>query len=128
MLLGGGYYGQRLNKIYRGPAKNPVLLRVLYSDILVARSRERDGARDPSHSSAYDQAVRTRKIRGRTVWRLCDPCRLYISYDGGKGVVRRHGWRRTISRDRRMSYLFAFTLVRLSSKFIACVITQFCLA
>jgi hypothetical protein len=21
MLLGGGYYGQRLNKIYRGPAK-----------------------------------------------------------------------------------------------------------
>lgn len=24
MLLGGGYYGQRLNKIYRGQAKSPL--------------------------------------------------------------------------------------------------------
>jgi hypothetical protein len=29
MLLGGGYYGQRLNKIYRGLSRSPVYLRSL---------------------------------------------------------------------------------------------------
>jgi sulfite reductase beta subunit-like hemoprotein len=40
MLLGGGYYGQRLNKIYRGQS-DPVLLANTIHRVL---RRERDGA------------------------------------------------------------------------------------
>ena len=53
--------------------------------------RERDGARNPSHSQADDQTVCSREVRRRTLWRFRDTRWLYFSYDGGKGVVRGHG-------------------------------------
>jgi sulfite reductase beta subunit-like hemoprotein len=56
MLLGGGYYGQRLNKIYRGWA-NLLLLYPISSLIPFILRRERDRARDPGHSQADDQTL-----------------------------------------------------------------------
>ena len=106
MLLGGGYYGQRLNKIYRG--STDLFRTTLFSNIVSSLRRERDRARDPSHPQAYDQTVRPRETRRRTLWRFRDPCRLYIAHDGGKGMVRRHGRRGSLSRDCCMIYLFIF--------------------
>jgi hypothetical protein len=61
MVLGGGYHGQRLNKIYRGRA-NFVFLRpsilILHFPFLC---RDRDRARNPSHSRANDQTLRSRE-------------------------------------------------------------------
>ena len=102
MLLGGGYYGQRLNKIYRGRGNLSYFLSFILILIVHFLLRERDGARDLSHSQANDQTVRPRKAGWRTLWRFRDTCRLYITHDRGKGMVRRHGWRRTILRDCRV--------------------------
>jgi len=61
MLLGGGYYGQRLNKIYRGLSKvscSPALPSMLiHTRPFFPPLRERDGARNPGHSRADDQTV-----------------------------------------------------------------------
>src|SRR5216684_9174661 len=92
MLLGGGYYGQRLNKIYRGQANIPYVPIPLANIIHLYVFRERDGTRDPSHSQAYDQKVCPRETQRRTLWRFRDPCWVYITHHGGKGVVRRYGW------------------------------------
>lgn len=116
MLLGGGYYGQRLNKIYRGRAKFPYHL-ALYSDPRgpIFLLRERDGARNPSHSRANDQTVRPREAGWRTLWRFRDTCWLYITRDGGKGMVRRHGWGGTISRDCRVISHVSLSMRNLTS-------------
>jgi hypothetical protein len=88
MLLGGGYYGQRLNKIYRGRAN--ILLSHPFFSVPYCPSiflRERDGARNLSYSQANDQTLRSREARRRTLWRFRDTSWLYITRDGGKGMV-----------------------------------------
>ena len=106
MLLGGGYYGQRLNKIYRGLSKVSRSL-ALRSELnlpcpISTLLRERDGTRNSCHSQADDQTVCSREVRWRTLWRFRDTRWLHISYDGGKSMVRGHGRRGTTSRDCRM--------------------------
>lgn len=92
MLLGGGYHGQRLNKIYRGklhPSRPDP-----HSGLNRIRFRKRHGTRDSRHSSPNDQAIRLGEARRRTLWRLCDPGRLHLSHQVWEGVVRRYGRRR----------------------------------
>ena len=59
MLLGGGYHGQRLNKIYRG-----WYLVFLSQTILNFLCRICERTRNPSHSPPYDQALCFRTSRG----------------------------------------------------------------
>lgn len=62
MLLGGGYYGQRLNKIYRGMFYESPL-----DQSLTPLCRIRDRTRNPRHPQAHDQAVCPRTTREREI-------------------------------------------------------------
>jgi len=57
MLLGGGYYGQRLNKIYRGKLKRTLINAHL--SYFISRICDRTG--NSRYPETNDQEIRTRE-------------------------------------------------------------------
>jgi hypothetical protein len=109
MLLGGGYYGQRLNKIYRGRALSLSLV-VLISSIVF---RIGDGAGDFGYSRAHDSTLRAGAPRWGTFWRFRDQGWIHFTSDQREKLVRWHGRRRRTQRNFCLSPLPSIASFRL---------------
>lgn len=91
MLLGGGYHGQRLNKIYRG--KRTVVDFSFTNFDIYSPFRKRYGTRNSRYPETNDQALCSRAPVGRTIWRLRHSHGIHRTDYIWQRMVRPDGWR-----------------------------------